>query len=78
MIIRPKIWYVYINIYMRINMLHIYFIKFPLAHRVTEFLISPRQRGPAARPARGRGERGGGPKTALAGLTDSELCHDNA
>ena len=44
MIIRHKIWYVNINIYMRINMLHILFINFPFAHRVTEFLISPRHR----------------------------------
>ena len=40
MIIRHKIWYVHINIYMKINMLHIEFIHFPFAHRVTEFPIS--------------------------------------
>ena len=42
MIIRHNIWYVHINIYMIINMLHIWFINFPFAHRVTEFLISLR------------------------------------
>ena len=46
MIIRYKIGYVHldVNIYMRISMLHIQFINFPFAHRVTEFLISPRHR----------------------------------
>ena len=39
---RHTIWYVHMNIYMRINMLHI--INFPFAHRVTEFLISPLHR----------------------------------
>ena len=51
MIIRNKIWYVHINIYMRIKMLHILFINFPFAHRDTEFLISPRH-GPGPIPNR--------------------------
>ena len=51
MIIKHNIWYVHINIYIRIvhidiyiriNMLHIWFINVPFPHRVTEFLISPR------------------------------------
>ena len=29
------------NIYLRINILHISFINFPFLHRVTEFEISP-------------------------------------
>ena len=51
MIKRHNIWYVHINFYMRINMLYIEFINFSFAHRVTEFLISPRHRASPARSA---------------------------
>ena len=39
-----EIWYMHIHIHMKINMLHIKLINFPFAQRVSEFLISPRNR----------------------------------